>query len=471
MPDLVSMSAHRLLQGYAAGEFTPLEVVAAVQERIDEQEPTLNAFYVRESELAHDQATASTRRWRGGGARGLIDGVPLTLKENIATLGTPSPAGSAAYAEALPAKDDGPAAVSTTVEGAVRLGKTVMPDLGMLSSGVSSLHGVTRNPWNPAWTPGGSSAGAAAAGAGRLGPLHVGSDIGGSVRLPAGWTGLASLKPTFGLVPVDPPYQGRAIGPLARTIDDVALLMQVLAREDPLHRDYSYLSLPPQAWASVWQVPLTDDSVRGLRVGRQTDAGSGLPTDPEVAKHVDEVANMFARAGADVEPVQPFLPPELLEQLDLFWRARFWSALQQLPPPARDQTLPYIYRWASAAADLSGSAVIEAHHAVQEIRRVTMHATHGFDVVVSPVAPVAAFPAEWHGPTDDPDTAMAHIAYTVPYNFSEQPAATVNAGFTVDGRPVGVQLAGRRFGDVDVLRIARWYEAARPATARPVWPG
>ena len=160
----------------------------------------------------------------------------------------------------------------------------------------------------------------------------------------------------------------------------------------------------------------------------------------------------------------------MLEQLDLFWRARFWSALQKLGPPALDQSLPYIHRWASAAADLSGSAVIQAHHAVQDIRRVTLRATHGFDVMVSPVAPVAAFPAEWHGPTNDPDTAMAHIAYTVPYNFSEQPAARVNAGFTADGRPVGVQLAGRRFGDVDLLRIARWYEAARPESARPTWP-
>ncbi len=464
------MSAHRLLQGYAAAEFTPLEVLAAVQQRIDEQEPTLNAFYVRESELAQAQATASTRRWRDGVARGLIDGVPLTLKENIATVGTPCPAGTAANADAPAADADGPVAVSTMAEGGVRLGKTVMPDLGMLSSGVSSLHGVTRNPWNPAWTPGGSSAGAAVAGAARFGPLHAGSDIGGSVRLPAGWTGLASLKPSFGLVPVDPPYQGRVIGPLARTVDDVALLMQVLAREDPAHRDYTYLSLPALAWSSVWRDPLPDDGLRGLRVGLQTDAGSGMPTDPAVAKIIDEVATVFSRAGAVVEPLEPFLAPELVEQLDLFWRARFWSSLQQLAEPARERTLPYIYRWASVAASLSGSAVIEAHHAVQDIRRVTLQATHGFDVLLSPVAPVAAFPAEWHGPTNEPDTAMAHIAFTVPYNFSEQPAATVNAGFTPDGRPVGVQLAGRRFGDVDLLRIARWYEDARPEAARPSWP-
>jgi aspartyl-tRNA(Asn)/glutamyl-tRNA(Gln) amidotransferase subunit A len=468
--DLVSMSAHDLLRGYGAEDFTPVEVLAAVQQRIDALEPQLNAFYMREPELARAQATASTQRWRAGVATGVLDGVPLTLKENIATRGTPCPAGSAAYADAPPAVADAPVAASTTGEGAVRLGKTAMPELGMLSSGVSSLHGVTRSPWNLDWSPGGSSAGAAAAGAARLGPLHVGSDIGGSVRLPAGWTGLASLKPSNGIVPVDPPYQGRAIGPLARTLDDVALLMAALAREDPEHRDPTYLSGPSQDWATVWREPLTDDFVATLRVGVHTDAGSGLTTDPEVARSVEEVAHTFARAGAAVERIDPFLTDELLEQLDRFWRARFWVTLQELPASAQDRVLPYIRRWAGAASDLSGSAVISAHHAVQEIRRITLRSTRPFDVVLSPVAPVATFPAPWHGPTDDPDSALAHIAYTVPYNFSEQPAATLNAGFTADGRPIGVQLAGRRFADVELLRVGRWYELARPDAAQPNWP-
>jgi aspartyl-tRNA(Asn)/glutamyl-tRNA(Gln) amidotransferase subunit A len=475
--DLVSMSAHELLRGYAAAQFTPEEVLEAVQRRMDEQEPILNAFYVREHELASMQAKASSERWRTGPAspggafgRGVIDGVPITCKENIATLGTPCPAGSAAYADAGPAHTDAPVATLVSAAGGVRLGKTVMPDLGMLSSGVSSLHGVCRSPWNPKWTPGGSSAGAGAAGAARLGPLHIGSDIGGSVRLPAGWTGLASLKPSFGTVPVDPPYQGRAIGPLARSVDDVALLMQVLAREDPLHRDYTYLHRPEQPWAIVWQQPLTDAGVKQLRVGVHTDAGSGMATDPEVVAVVDRVAELFAEAGAAVEQVQPFFSPDLLAQLDTFWRARAWQVLEALPESSRAMVLRYLVDWAATAAELSGSAVIEAHHAVQDIRRVTLAATHGFDVVLSPVAPVAAFPAEWHGPTNDPGTAMAHIAYTAPYNFSEQPAATVNAGSTGDGRPIGVQFAGRRFGDVALLRVCRWYESARPDDARPRWP-
>jgi len=468
--DLVSMSAVELLRGYAAAQFTPTEVLTATERRIEASEPRLHAFYVRESELARRQAAASANRWRGGRTTGALDGVPLTLKENVATVGTPCPAGSAAYADAPPAEADGPVALATSAAGAVRLGKTVMPDLGMLSSGVSSLHGLTRSPWNPDWTPGGSSAGAAAAGAARLGPLHVGSDIGGSVRLPAGWTGLVALKPSFGIVPVDPPYQGRVIGPLARTVDDVALLMQVLARADPHHRDYTYLERPEEAWSSVWQQPLGDAEVRGLRVGLHTDAGSGMLTNAEVIKTVERVADTFDRAGATVTPLSPFLSPELLHQLDLFWRARSWGTLQALPAAARDAVLPYIRHWTEGAAGLSGAAVIEAHHAVQEIRRVTLAATRGFDLVVSPVAPVAAFPAHWAGPTNDPATAMAHIAYTAPYNFSEQPAATVNAGFTPDGRPIGVQLAGPRFGDVSLLRICRWYEQVRPHDARPSWP-
>ena len=315
--DLVSMSAHELLRGYAAAQFTPAEVLEAVHRRMDEQEPTLNAFYVREQELASMQAKASTERWRTGPAspggafgRGVIDGVPVTFKENIATQGTPCPAGTAAYADAGPADTDAPVATLVSAAGGVRLGKTVMPDLGMLSSGVSSLHGVTRSPWNPEWTPGGSSAGAGAAAAARLGPLHIGSDIGGSVRLPAGWTGLASLKPSFGTVPVDPPYQGRAIGPLARSVDDVALLMQVLAREDPpAPRTTPICTAPNSRGPSSGSSRSPTPAVKQLRVGVHTDAGSGMATDAEVAAAVDRVAECFAEAGAAVEQVDPFFAP------------------------------------------------------------------------------------------------------------------------------------------------------------------
>jgi aspartyl-tRNA(Asn)/glutamyl-tRNA(Gln) amidotransferase subunit A len=464
--ELISLSATELRAGFAAGTFGPVDVLEAVLARIAEREPQLNAFAETEFDRARERARTSADRWSAGTA-GLLEGVPITLKENIATVGGRLTAGTAALADAPPQTVDGPVALLTDGQGAVRLGKTVMPDYGMLSAGVSSLHGITRSPWNPAWTVGGSSSGSSTAAAARFGPVHVGSDIGGSVRLPATWTGLASLKPTFGIVPVDPPYMGRVIGPLARTIDDVALAMAVLAAPDPLARDHTFTGPRDAQWAEVAGRPL---EVAGLRVAVHTDAGCGMPTDPEVAAVVDAAAALFERGGAHVERIAPFATEELLHELDLFLRLRSWIDVKALPVAARDRVLPYIRDWVLGAADLSGTAAMQAYHGVQALRRATVLATEPFDVVLSPVAPVAAYAAEDCSPTNDPAHAMAHIGYTAPYNFSEQPAATVNAGFTADGRPVGLQLAARRFDDVRLLQVARWYEQARPAGANPVWP-
>lgn len=467
--DLVSLDATELLLGYATGALDPREVCEAVLARVEEVGPRINAFSVVEADLARAAAADSAGRWATGQPSGVLDGIPLTLKENVATAGTSRPSGTAACADAPVDTVDGPVAMLTGRAGAVRVGKTVMPDYGMLSSGVSSLHGVTRSPWNPEWTVGGSSSGSSAATAARLGPIHVGSDIGGSIRLPAGWVGAASLKPTYGIVPVDPPYFGRTAGPLARSVDDLALAMEVLARPDPLRRDFTQ---PPStaAWADARVGEPSEADVAGLRVAIHVAAGAGMPTDPEVAAVVTQVGETFARAGARVETIEPFVTPEQLHLFDVFLRARSWGDLQRLAPRARAAVLPYIEAWAAGAAELTGTDVMDAFHGTQAIRATTVAATEAYDVVLSPVAPVAAFPAHHHGPTNDPATGLDHIAYTAPYNLSEQPAATVNAGFTADGRPVGVQLAGRRHDDVRLLRATRWYEHARPEAARPVWP-
>ena len=467
--DLVSMSATELLDGYAAKAFSPVEVLDAVEDRIDRLNPDLNAFYVREQELARTLARASERRWARGEPTGPIDGVPITLKETLATVGTPLPSGTAALKDAPAQTLDSPVAASTTAEGAVRLGKTVMPDYGMLSSGVSSLHGISRSPWNREWTTGGSSAGASAACAARFGPLHIGSDIGGSIRLPAGWNGLASLKPTFAIVPVDPPYIGRAVGPLCRTVGDVAVTMQVIARPDPLLRDYTFQDrrLP---WSAVRDAPLQDNDIARLRIGIHTDAGWGMATEPEVARIVHDAGAIFERAGARVKPIGSIVAPEQLDMLDLFLRARSWLDIKSLDREARESVLPFIRDWVIGAADHSAVDLIAAYQGIQAMRYAAIQATKDYDVVLSPVAPVAAFPAHWPMPTNDPATSLAHIGFTAPYNFSEQPAATVNAGFTADRRPVGLQLAAHRFDDVRLLQVAQWFEAARPAGAVPVWP-
>lgn len=459
MTDLIDLTAVELIAGYSGGAVSPVEVTEAVLARIEALEPTLRAFYVRDPDATLADARASERRWLAGSPQGTLDGVPLTLKENIATEGTPMPIGSAA-AEPVPSPQDAPAAARVREAGAVLLGKTTMPDYGMITSGLSSLHPAARNPWDPARTPGGSSAGAGTAGAARFGPLHVGTDIGGSVRLPAGWCGLVGLKPSFGRVPVDPPYLGRVIGPMTRTVADTALLMEVLSRPDS--RDH--LSLPPASIA--WQDLAFD--VTGTRIGLQLDAGVGLAVEPEIAAAVTEAARLFEAAGAVVEPVNPYLTRDMLDGLDRFWRTRLWSDLVDYPPERLSRVLPYIVDWARAGADTTGVSVYRGFAQIDAMSVATLRATEPFDFVLSPIAPVSAFPAESASPLDDPARPFEHIGFTVAYNMSGQPAVSVNCGFTSAGQPIGLQIAGRRFDDLGVLRLASVFETLRPNAMS--WP-
>ena len=228
---LHDLSAIDLIAGYRAKQFSPSEVLEEVIEHVAAWEPHIKALYLFDPDGARAAAKASTDRWQKGEPAGTLDGVPVTIKDNIATKGQPVPLGAASV-KLVPAEKDAPPAARLREAGAIIFAKTTMPDYGMLSSGLSSFHPLTRNPWDLTKNPGGSSSGAGAAGAAGYGPLHLGTDIGGSVRLPACWCGLVALKPSFGRVPVDPPYVGRVAGPMTRTVDDAALMMCVLSKPD-----------------------------------------------------------------------------------------------------------------------------------------------------------------------------------------------------------------------------------------------
>lgn len=458
---LATTPAVRLVEGYADGSLSPVEVHDAVQAVIDAREAVLNAFWVTDPVASRRAAEASEARWAAGSPLGPVDGVPVTLKENIARAGVPMPSGTAGVEPVVPDRD-APVTARVLESGGVVLGSTVMPDWGMLSSGVSSLHGITRSPWDPRWTTGGSSSGAGAAAAGGYGPLHVGTDIGGSIRLPGTWLGLATLKPSYGRVPLDAPYLGRCAGPMAREVADLALLMQVISRPDP--RDWTSLPAETLAWVAAEREP------RGLRVALQLDAGCGQPVDAEVRDAVVRAAAHFADAGAQVDELGPFVTQDMLDGLDQFWRVRSWNDYRALPAERKRQVLPYIVDWCHGGADVSGARALECYQLIGQMQAATVQATVPYDVVLSPVAPVAAFPAEQPMPFLEPGRGMAHIGFTAPYSMSGQPAATVNCGFTADGRPIGVQLSGRRFADLDVLRVAAWYERTRPDDAVPRWP-
>ena len=459
MSALHDLSAVELLAAYRAKTLSPVEVARDLLAYIQAWEPHLHATYALDADAALTQAEASQARWLKGTPRGPLDGVPATIKENIATKGVPVPLGSAAT-ELVPAEHDAPPAARLREAGAVIVSKTTMPDYGMLSSGLSSFHALTRNPWDLSKGPGGSSAGAAAAAAAGYGPLHVGTDIGGSVRLPAGWCGIFELKPSLGRIPIFPPYAGRVAGPMTRTVADAALLMATLSRPDA--RDTMSLPYQPIEWQRL------ERDIRGLRIGLLLDAGWGLPVDTPVRAAIEAAARLFEAAGAIVTPIAPFMTRAMMAGMDDFWRTRSWLEIGAMPAARRARVLPYITAWARGGEGLSGERVFRGYSMMGAMREAAVQACARFDMLLSPTAPIAAFPAEFAGPTNDPATPFEHIAFTLPFNMSEQPAASINCGYTAGGLPIGLQIVGRRFDDLGVLQVARAFEQLRPAQ-RP-WP-
>jgi Asp-tRNA(Asn)/Glu-tRNA(Gln) amidotransferase A subunit family amidase len=459
MPSLHELSATALAALYRRGEVSPLEVARDVVDHVARCEPHLHALWAFDADAVLAAARASEARWRRGEPLSPLDGVPCTIKENIATRGTPVPLGTAAT-ELVPAADDAPPAARLREAGCMLLAKTTMPDYGMLSSGLSSFHALARNPWDLSKNPGGSSAGAAAAAAAGYGPLHVGTDIGGSIRLPAGWCGVVGFKPSLGRVPIHPPYYGRVAGPMTRRVDDAAAMMAVLAQPDA--RDT--MSLPPQLLD--WSAPTPD--ARGLRVGLWTDAGWGLPVEPEVAAVVEAAARAFERAGAVVEPLAPFATREMADGIDRFWRMRLHVDFVRLPPERRERILPFIREWVAPAAGFSAGQVFHGFSQMGVLRDACVAACQPFDVVLSPVSPCPTFAADAAAPTNDPQRPFEHIAFTLPFNMGEQPAIALPAGRTRDGLPIGIQIAGRRHDDVGVLQAARLWEQLRAPL--PAWP-
>ncbi|WP_134772066.1 amidase [Ornithinimicrobium flavum] len=449
--DLARLPATELSALYAAGGTTPLEVLTAVEEVIDEREPELNALWVRDDPAqVLAQARAATDRWRDGEQLGPLDGIPLTLKENVARAGVPMPAGTAGVEPVVPTTD-APVTRRAREAGLVVVGSTTMPDWGMLSSGHSSRHGRTISPLDPAWGTGGSSSGAGVAAAAGYGPLHVGTDIGGSIRLPGTWLGLTTLKPSAGRIPLHAPYLGRVAGPMARSAADCALLLRALAGPDPV----DWTSLPAQ--------DLDPDTTRldvsGLRVAVWSEPGCGVPPEDEVVGVARSVADRFADAGAEVVEIGPWLTQDVLDGIDLFWQARSWADLSRLDADVQARVLPYVADWARRASDATGTDVVDAYHCFGQLQAATVAAWAAAgdpDLLLSPVAPCAAPPAELMMPY--PEQGMGHINFTVPWNMTGQPAGTVDAGRMPDGRPVGVQVVGRPFDDMGVLRALAWLE-------------
>jgi aspartyl-tRNA(Asn)/glutamyl-tRNA(Gln) amidotransferase subunit A len=459
MSALHDLSAHRLSQAYRAGKLSPVEATRAALARMAAWEKKINAMFVIDAEGALALAKASEKRWRKGKPLSALDGVPITIKDNIAVKGIPSPNGSAAGSMA-PSTFDAPPTARVREAGCVLLGKTTMPDFGMLASGLSSKHGTTRNPWDLKRNSAGSSSGAGAGLVAGYGPLALGTDIGGSVRLPAAYNGVFALKPSLGRVPIYPPFLGRVVGPMTRTVTDAALLMAELSKPDA--RDYMALPAQDIDWTGSLK-----GGVKGKRLGLMLDS-VGLKTQPAVRKAITQAAKAFANAGALVEPVKPFFTREMLSGLDVFFQARLLAEYQRLPAGRQAKVLPFIAKWCRRAQTLSAAEAARGLAQVFQIRERAVAAIQKFDFLISPTSPITAYAVGEATPGNDPQRPFEHIGFTAPFNMSEQPACSICAGYDADGLPIGLQIVGHRFDDAGVLRMARAYETMRPKL-RP-WP-
>jgi Asp-tRNA(Asn)/Glu-tRNA(Gln) amidotransferase A subunit family amidase len=247
---------------------------------------------------------------------------------------------------------------------------------------------------------------------------------------------------------------------MTRTVLDAALMMACLSQSD--WRDATSLPFVPLDWTAL------DIDLRGLRLGLLMNAGWGLAVEPETSDAVQAAARRFELAGAIVEPMRPFSTREMADGMDRFWRMRSWLDISALPPERQRKVLPYIREWAAPGARLTAGEVFHGYSQMAALRESAVAACQPFDYVLSPVSPVPTFPAEWAGPLNDPQRPFEHIAFTLPFNMSEQPAASIHCGHTAAGLPIGLQIIGRRHDDLGVLRLARAWEQIRPPVRE--WP-
>jgi aspartyl-tRNA(Asn)/glutamyl-tRNA(Gln) amidotransferase subunit A len=462
--DLADCTATELLALYRSRQASPVEATQAVLARIEHVNPKLLAFCHVAPDDAMDAARASEARWQRGAPLDALDGVPVSIKDLVLTKGWPTLRGSRTVDADQPWDVDAPATARLREAGAVLLGKTSTPEFGCKGETNSPRTGITRNPWNPAKTPGGSSGGTAAAVAAGMGPLSVGTDGAGSVRIPAAFCGNFGLKPSFGRVPAYPlsPFGTVAhLGPHTMGVRDAALMLTVLARPDA--RDWT--SLPYDA--RDYSVGL-DDGIRGLRVAWSPTLGFARNVHPEIAAACARAVDDLQALGARVEAVDPGFDDPLEITCGL-WFVGAWTLWNTLTPAQQQLTDPDFMAEAELGARISALDVQRLH-----LRRGAL-GTHmrqfmlRFDLLVTPSVAVPAFDARPAGHTPfDPAAMLGWTPFTYPFNLTQQPACTIPCGLTSDGLPIGLQIVGPMFGDALVLRAARAYESVRPI-ARPDW--
>lgn len=459
MTTIASLSAAELGPLYASKELSPVEVAKDTLARIERFEPEVNAFAIRDEAVTLAMAEASQARWLKGEAIGPLDGVPVTIKDNLGVAGWSMQRGSALASDA-PTAEDSPITARLREAGAVFLGKTTMPEYGWKGIGDSPLTGITRNPWNTGTGPGGSSSGAAVCAALNLGCLHMGTDGAGSIRIPAAFTGVVGLKPSYGRVPAWPiSVMGflAHLGPLTRTVTDTALAMKVIGQPDV--RDMTALTDRPPDYVDGLK-----GSLRGLRVAWSPRLGQDVNVDPEIAALTAAAAQAFAELGATVEEVDPgFADP--IEILMTLWSSGAALALKSIDAAGRKQMDPGLVAVAEQGERIPASAYVDALLNQRNALAYRMAQFHQqYDLLLTPTLPLPAFAVgrdtPGHGAYGEDWTRWTPFTY--PFNITEQPAVSVPCGLTKAGLPAGLQIVGAYGKDALVLRAAAAFEQARP---------
>jgi aspartyl-tRNA(Asn)/glutamyl-tRNA(Gln) amidotransferase subunit A len=457
--DSAALPATELLRHFRRKSLSPVEVAQACLARIERWNDAVGAFCFVDADGALAAARASEARWARGEPCGLLDGVPATIKDLVLVRGWTARRGSHSTAGQPPAAEDAPATARLREAGAILLGSTTTPEFGWKAVTDNPLGHLARNPWNTERTPGGSSGGAAVAAALGMGALHVGTDGGGSIRIPASFTGIVGLKPTYGRVPAWPlsPFGTVAhLGPMTRTVEDTALMLTVVSRPDL--RDWH--ALPPDG--VDYRVGLAG-GVAGLRIAASPTLGFVDEVDLEVRRVFGAALATLADLGARVEEVDP----PVGRPRDLFARTWFPAAarlIEKLPAEARARLDPGLAAMAEEGARFGRAelqdAALERGELGVAMQRFLL-ADH--DLLITPATAVPAIAAGVERPDPERQPRWTDWAgFSYPFNLTQQPAASVPAGFTRDGLPVGLQIVGAKYADALVLRAARAFEAACP---------
>ncbi|WP_245667632.1 amidase [Actinomadura macra] len=453
MSDLAGMSAAELAGAYARREASPVEATRAALAAIEERDAELNAFVLVDADAALRAAAVSEARWSAGAQRGAADGIPTTVKDLEQTRGWPTLRGSWLVADPGPWTEDSPSVARLREAGAILLGKTTTPEFGW--KGVTDSHrfGITRNPWDPTLTPGGSSGGSAAAVAAGMGTWSIGSDGGGSVRVPAAFTGTVGFKPTGDLVPMYPTGSNGLLshrGPISLSVLDAAIMLGVITRPDV--RDWAALPVRDESF-----VHGIEKGIAGLSIGYSRDLGYGS-NDPEVESLVDAAVGVLADLGAHVSEVEPIFE-DPVAAFQTMWCAGIARTLRGYRPDDLGRVDPVLLEYGEEGREITALAYLDAVAVCADLGHRMARFHESYDVLVTPTVPTVAFPAGQNAP--DPANSRVWASwtpYTYPFNMTRQPALSVPCGRTRSGLPVGLQMVGARHQDSQVLRAGRAYE-------------